>query len=80
MDKKEITAKVRSIICDQMVFTNEEFDNSDNLRNDLGADSLDEIELIMEVEKEFDVPIPDRDAEGVKTVQDIINLVEKKIA
>jgi acyl carrier protein len=48
-----------------------------SLRNDLGADSLDEIEICMEVEKEFNISVPDSLMEEVKTVQDLYNTVEK---
>jgi acyl carrier protein len=47
--------------------------------DDLGADSLDQVELIMAMEEEFDVSIPDEDAEKIGTVQDAINYIEKAI-
>jgi acyl carrier protein len=48
--------------------------------DDLGADSLDQVELIMAMEEEFDVSIPDEDAEKIGTVQDAINYIQKAIA
>jgi acyl carrier protein len=50
-----------------------------NFTNDLGADSLDTVELIMEFEKDFDLSIPDEDAETIATVGDAVNYIQKKL-
>lgn len=47
------------------------------LENDLGADSLDAVELIMEMEKEFDITVPDHDAQNIRTVGDIVSYIER---
>ena len=75
----EIADKVKQIIIDKLGVDGSEVTNEASFTNDLGADSLDTVELIMEFEKEFDVSIPDEQAENIQTVgQAIEYLTENK--
>lgn len=69
--------RVLFIVSDKLGYFEEEIDDTSNLRNDLGADSLDEIEICIEVEKEFNIKISDADFEKVKTVNDLYECIEK---
>ncbi len=71
-----ITAKVVSIIVDKLGVDEKEVTPEASFTNDLGADSLDTVELIMEFEKEFNIAIPDDQAEKIATVGDAINYIE----
>ena len=73
----DATIKVKAIIIDKLGVDESEVTNDASFTNDLGADSLDTVELIMELEKEFDIQIPDDEAEGIVTVGDAISFVEK---
>ena len=64
--------KVKEIIVDKLGVEESELTDSASFTNDLGADSLDTVELIMEFEKEFNISIPDEDAEKISTVGDAI--------
>ena len=75
----DATIKVKAIIVDKLGVDESEVTNDASFTNDLGADSLDTVELIMELEKEFDIQIPDDEAEGIATVGDAISFVEKAI-
>jgi acyl carrier protein len=77
---KDIDAKVKAIIVDKLGVDESEVNNDANFTNDLGADSLDTVELIMEFEKEFDISIPDEDAENIATVGDAIDYLKGKIS
>ncbi len=71
--------KVVEIICEQLEFDNpEEITPTTSLVNDLEADSLDAVEVIMALEDEFDIEISDEDAEGFKNIGDIANYIENK--
>ena len=72
----EIASRVKAIIVDKLGVDESEVKESAEFTKDLGADSLDTVELIMEVEKEFGITIPDDQAETIKTVQDAINFIE----
>ncbi len=72
----EITNKVKAIIVDKLGVDESEVTPQASFTNDLGADSLDTVELIMELEKEFDVQIPDDQAEKIATVGDAIAFIE----
>ena len=72
----EITNKVIAIIVDKLGVDEKEVTPEASFTNDLGADSLDTVELIMEFEKEFDVQIPDDQAEKIATVGDAIAYIE----
>lgn len=70
--------KIREIVVEQLGVDPEQVVPEANFVDDLGADSLDTVELIMAFEEEFDVEIPDTDAEKIKTVQDVIDYIESK--
>lgn len=72
----EIAARVKAIIVDKLGVEESEVTNEASFTNDLGADSLDTVELIMEFEKEFGVNIPDDQAEKIGTVGDAISYIE----
>lgn len=72
----EIEAKVKAIIVDKLGVDEAEVKNEASFSNDLGADSLDTVELIMEFEKEFHISIPDDQAEKIGTVGDAIAYIE----
>lgn len=73
----DISTKVKAIIVDKLGVDEAEVTPEASFTNDLGADSLDTVELIMEFEKEFDIQIPDDQAEGITTVGDAIAFIEK---
>ena len=72
----EIASRVKAIIVDKLGVEESEVTNEASFTNDLGADSLDTVELIMEFEKEFGVSIPDEEAQKISTVGDAIAHVE----
>ena len=74
----EIAEKVKAIIVDKLGVEESEVTTEASFTNDLGADSLDTVELIMEFEKEFDISIPDEEAEKIKTVGDAVSYIENK--
>lgn len=76
----DLEAKVRSIIVEKLGVEESDVKPDASFTNDLGADSLDTVELIMEFEKEFDVTIPDEDAEKISTVGDAISYLKQKTA
>ncbi len=73
----DIEAKVKSIICEQLNVAEEDVVPEASFVDDLGADSLDQVELIMAMEEEFDLSIPDEDAEKIATVQDVVDYIKK---
>ena len=72
----EIEERVQSIIVDKLGVSETEVTPEATFQQDLGADSLDTVELIMEFEKEFDIQIPDEKAETIQTVQDAVSYIE----
>jgi len=75
----EIADKVKSIIIEKLGVEETEVTNEASFTNDLGADSLDTVELIMEFEKEFNISIPDDQAENIGTVGQAIDYLEKNV-
>lgn len=73
----EIASKVKAIIVDKLGVEESEVKNEASFTNDLGADSLDTVELIMEFEKEFGISIPDDQAEKIGTVGDAVSYIEE---
>ena len=71
----EIEARVKAIIVDKLGVDESEGTPNASFTNDLGADSLDTVELIMELEKEFGISIPDDQAEKISTVQDAVDYI-----
>ena len=74
----ELESKVKAIIADKLGVAEADIAEDASFVDDLGADSLDTVELIMEFEKEFDVTIPDEDAEKIATVQDAVSYLTAK--
>ncbi len=75
----EIAQKVKSIIVDKLGVEESEVTPEASFTNDLGADSLDTVELIMEFEKEFNISIPDEQAENIQTVGQAVAYLEQNI-
>jgi acyl carrier protein len=71
-----IAERVKKIIVDKLGVDDSEITNEASFTNDLGADSLDTVELIMEFEKEFDISIPDEQAENITTVGQAVTYLE----
>jgi acyl carrier protein len=76
----DVATKVKTIIVEKLAVDENEVTPTASFTNDLGADSLDIVELIMEFEKEFEVSIPDEDAEKIVTVGDAVAYIEDRIA
>ena len=76
----DIADKVKMIICDQLMVDADEVSDESSFVEDLGADSLDTVELIMEFEDEFGVEIPDEEAEKISTVGEAIAFLDKLLA
>lgn len=74
-----IKNQVISIIIDKLGVDEADVTNEASFTNDLGADSLDTVELIMEFEKAFNISIPDSDAEQIATVGDAVNYIESRV-
>ena len=67
--------KIKSIVVDQLGVDEDQVTEDASFVDDLGADSLDTVELIMAFEEEFDIEIPDEDAQKIKTVKDVIEYI-----
>ena len=76
-EMSDVKSKVVAIIVDKLGVEENEVANDASFTNDLGADSLDTVELIMEFEKEFNIAIPDDQAENIQTVGDAISYIEE---
>ena len=76
----DVADKVRSIICDQLMVDQEEITDESSFVEDLGADSLDTVELIMEFEDEFSIEISDEQAEKISTVGEAVAYLEKLLS
>ncbi|MEN8148769.1 MAG: acyl carrier protein [Planctomycetota bacterium] len=72
-----IRDRVIDIVCEQMGANREKVTEETSFINDLGADSLDTVELVMEFEDEFDLNIPDEDAEKIQSVGDAVKYIEE---
>lgn len=70
--------KVKKIIIDQLGVSEDEVSSGASFVDDLGADSLDTVEMVMAFEEEFGIEIPDEDAEKIRTVQNAIEYIDKK--
>ncbi len=71
-----IQARVKDIVCEQLGVSEDEVTPEASFLEDLGADSLDIVELVMALEEEYELEISDEDAEKIKTVQDIVSYIE----
>ena len=74
-----VAERVKKIVVEQLGVKEEEVNNDASFVDDLGADSLDTVELVMELEDEFEISIPDEDAEGIQTVGHAIAYIESKL-
>ena len=75
----DIASKVSAIIVEKLGVDEDDITPEASFTNDLGADSLDTVELIMEFEKEFDLTIPDEEAENIGTVGDAVTYLSEKV-
>jgi acyl carrier protein len=73
----EITEKVMDIVCKQLNVSKDQLKPETSFANDLSADSLDIVELVMEIEDQFGVSIPDEEAEKIQTIGDAIKYIEE---
>ena len=80
MTEEEIVKQVKAIIVDKLGVEESEVTETANFTNDLGADSLDTVELLMEFESVFGIKIPDEETSTIATVQDAIDKVKEKLA
>ena len=78
MSDKSVEEKVKDIIVEQLGVNPEQVVSSASFIEDLGADSLDTVELVMAFEEEFNVEVPDEDAEKLQTVGDVVKYIEEK--
>lgn len=80
MSEAEIFDKVKKIVIEQLSVEASKVTPQANFANDLGADSLDTVELVMALEEEFDIEIPDEAAEQITTVQQAVDYINNKVA
>jgi len=78
MDREEIAKMVKEIVVEKLSVDAGEVTESASFVDDLGADSLDTVELVMDFEEKFGLEIPDEDAEKIRTVGDAINYISEK--
>ena len=79
MNTEEVFEKVKAIIVEQLGVTESSVQMESSFIDDLGADSLDIVELVMALEEEFDMEIPDSDAEKVVTVGDVVEYIKENV-
>jgi acyl carrier protein len=79
MSKKEIFERIRSLLAEQLSIEEDTIEMSSNFIDDLNADSLDIVELIMTLEQEFNLSIPDEEAERIRTVGDAVDFIAKSL-
>lgn len=75
---EEISERVKSIVAEQLGAAADDVTSKASLIEDLGADSLDIVELVMALEEEYEMEIPDEDAEKIQTVEDIVSYISNK--
>lgn len=68
--------KIRQILCEQLDVEEDDVTMESNIAEDLGADSLDVVDLIMSIEDEFEIEVPDDQVENIRTVGDVVNYIE----
>jgi acyl carrier protein len=79
MEMSDLDQKVKDIIVEELGVERDKVTDDASFMEDLGADSLDTVELVMAFEKEFDVDIPDEDAEKIRTVGDALDYLHEKV-
>jgi len=79
MTQNELVQKVKEILAQQLMTSLEEVKEEANLVEDLAADSLDIVEIVMKFEEEFAINIPDEEVEKIRTVRDVIGYLEEKV-
>ena len=79
MSSEEVFERVKAIIVEQLGVTDTSVTMDASFIDDLGADSLDIVELVMAIEEEFDIEIPDTDAEKVVTVEDVVEYIKENV-
>ena len=77
VDKEEVYKKVKAVVVEQLGVSEDEINEEASFTEDLGADSLDTVELVMALEEEFDIEISDDEAENISTVQSAIDYINK---
>ncbi len=76
---ENVEERVLNIVCEQLGTSRDKVTGETSFINDLGADSLDTVELVMEFEDEFEINIPDEDAEKIQTVGDAVKYIQNKL-
>ena len=79
MNEEEVFAKVKDLVSKHLNIDDKEVTKEASFIEDLGADSLDTVELIMSFEEEFNIEIPDEDAESIRTVQNVVDYIKKNV-
>ncbi len=79
MQKNEVSIKVIDILAGMLGISKEEVKPGSNIKDDLGADSLDTVDIIMEFENEFKIQIPDDNAQKITTVEEAVNFITEKL-
>ncbi len=77
---ESLIARIRSLVAEQLGVDAGELESGADILDDLGADSLDVVEMVMAIEEEFDLEIPDEDAEGMRTLGDVEKYVTERTA
>ncbi len=80
MSQEDIFSKVKKIVTEQLEVEGDQVKAEASFAEDLGADSLDTVELVMALEEEFDIEIPDEEAEKITTVQDAVKYISSQVA
>ena len=80
MTTSNVEERVIQIVCDNLGVSREQVTRKTSFQDDIGADSLDVVELVMELETEFEITIPDEEAERIRTVGEAIEYVEREVA
>ncbi|MDT8363505.1 MAG: acyl carrier protein [Nitrosomonas sp.] len=80
METTEIEQRIKKIVAEQLGVNEAEIKNESSFVNDLGADSLDTVELVMALEEEFECEIPDEQAEKINTVQEAIDYISANVS
>lgn len=79
MSEKEVFEKVQTIIAEQLGVEKDQVTKDANFANDLGADSLDTVELVMAIEEAFNIEIPDETAEKISNLQQAVDFINQKV-